>query len=94
MKAETKILIYKLVLVVKIYVLSLQKELKFWEDKSAPLVQIGFISQIRYYLLELLLFNNILLFLPRFFQGTSTNPKSLQNQKVKTIYEKNKILKF
>ena len=36
MKAETKILIYKLVLVAKNYVLSLQKKLKTWEDKSAP----------------------------------------------------------
>ena len=35
MKAETKILIYKLVLVVKIYVLGLQKNLKTWGDKSA-----------------------------------------------------------
>ena len=37
MKAETKILIYKLVLVVKKYSLSLQKKLKTWGDKSAPL---------------------------------------------------------
>ena len=36
MKAETKILIYKLVLVAKIYVLNLQKKLKTCEDKIAP----------------------------------------------------------
>ena len=35
MKAKTKILIYKLVLVAKMYVLSLQKKLKNREDKSA-----------------------------------------------------------
>ena len=35
MKAETKKIIYKLVLVAKIYVLSLQKMIKTWENKSA-----------------------------------------------------------
>ena len=35
MKAKTKIQIYKLVLVAKIYVLSLQKKLNNREDKSA-----------------------------------------------------------
>ena len=35
MKAETEILIYKLVLVVKIYVLSLQMKIETWKDKKA-----------------------------------------------------------
>ena len=36
MNAETKILIYGLVLVAKIYVLSLQKKLKTWEVEVSP----------------------------------------------------------
>ena len=39
-KAETKILIYKLVLFAKIYVLSLHKKLKTWEDKMPHPVHI------------------------------------------------------
>ena len=37
----SQILIYKLVLVVKIYVLSVQKKFITWGDKRAPLVHRG-----------------------------------------------------
>ena len=41
MEAETEMLIYKLVSYAKMFVLSLQKKIKTWGDKYAPLPPIS-----------------------------------------------------